>query len=237
MKRYYYSEPIATFIQQRSAEIVGELVCHSTSVEQPQRDAWLEEISILKNLLERYRGHGKIYFEYSVPRLGKRIDVVALIGPVIFVLEFKVYEKLFTSFALDQVWDYALDLKNFHEPSHDQYIAPILVATKFGGVLPSAPSAPARDKLMPPIRATPASLADAIAGVLQIARAAPIDPTQWESGRYCPTPTIVEAAMALYNGHSVDEISRSDELAKGRHERVAIDRRLEVRGQRGRRGR
>jgi len=213
MKRYYYSEPIATFIQQRSAEIVGELVCHSTSVEQPQRDAWLEEISILKNLLERYRGHGKIYFEYSVPRLGKRIDVVALIGPVIFVLEFKVYEKLFTSFALDQVWDYALDLKNFHEPSHDQYIAPILVATKFGGVLPSAPSAPAKDKLMPPIRATPASLADAIAGVLQIARAAPIDPTQWESGRYCPTPTIVEAAMALYNGHSVDEISRSDASA------------------------
>src|SRR6267154_1174079 len=213
MKRYYYSEPIATFIQQRSAEIVGELVCHSASVEQPQRDAWLEEISILKNLLEPYRGHGKIYFEYSVPRLGKRIDVVALIGPVIFVLEFKVYEKLFTSFALDQVWDYALDLKNFHEPSHDQYIAPILVATKFGGVLPSAPSAPARDKLVPPIRATPASLPDAIAGVLQIARAAPIDPTQWESGRYCPTPTIVEAAMALYNGHSVDEISRSDASA------------------------
>ncbi len=35
----------------------------------------------------------------------------------------------------------------------------------------------------------------------------------WENGRYCPTPTIIEAAMALYNGHSVSEISRSDASA------------------------
>ena len=213
MKRYYYSEPIATFIQQASSEILGELVRHSTKVEQPQRDAWLEEISILKNVLEPYRGHGKVYFEYSVPRLGKRIDVAVVIDAVIFVMEFKVYEELFTSYALDQVWDYALDLKNFHESSHNEYIAPVLIATEFGGVLPSTPSAPAADKLLPPIKATPASLSDAIAWVLQVARTTPVDPAQWESGRYCPTPTIVEAAMALYNGHSVAEISRSDASA------------------------
>ena len=36
---------------------------------------------------------------------------------------------------------------------------------------------------------------------------------EWEFGRYQPTPTIIEAAMALYNNHSVDEISRSDASA------------------------
>lgn len=208
--RHYYSEPIARFIQQPSSEILGELVRHSIRVEQPQRDAWLEEISILKSVLEPYRGHGKVYFEYSVPRLGKRIDVVSLIGPVIFVLEFKVYEERFTPSALDQVWDYALDLKNFHEPSHDEYIAPILIATKFSGVLTNNIGVPAHDKLMPPIKASPQSLGDAILAVLRLASGAPIDPAQWESGRYCPTPTIVEAATALYNGHSVNEISRGD---------------------------
>ena len=40
-----------------------------------------------------------------------------------------------------------------------------------------------------------------------------INRTQWEQGRYCPTPTIIEAAMALYNNHSVQEISRSDASA------------------------
>jgi hypothetical protein len=37
-----------------------------------------------------------------------------------------------------------------------------------------------------------------------------IDAQEWERGRYRPTPTIIEAAQALYRGHSVDEISRSE---------------------------
>jgi hypothetical protein len=97
-------------------------------VEQTQRDAWLEEVRILRSILLPF--HGAIYFEYSIPRMGQRIDVVILIGPAIFVLEFKVGEEEFTSQALDQVCDYALDLKNFHETSHEPYIAPILIATK-----------------------------------------------------------------------------------------------------------
>ncbi|MFL6437119.1 MAG: DUF2075 domain-containing protein [Terriglobales bacterium] len=213
MTRYYYSEPIAKFIEQSANEILGELVQGSTTVEQPQRDAWLEEISILKDVLQPYREQGKVYFEYSIPRLGKRIDVVVLIGPVVFVLEFKVHEEVFTSYALDQVWDYALDLKNFHEASHNEYIAPILIATKASSALPSSPNAPAPDKLLAPIKATPESLPRVIAEVLRLTEGAAIDPVQWESARYCPTPTIVEAAIALYSRHSVAEISRSDAAA------------------------
>ena len=62
--------------------------------------------------------------------MGRRIDVVLVIGPVIFAVEFKVGEKTFDRSAIDQVWDYGLDLKNFHEASHDASIVPILIATE-----------------------------------------------------------------------------------------------------------
>jgi hypothetical protein len=56
-------------------------------------------------------------------------------------------------------------------------------------------------------------LSQVIANVLRFCEGSDIDQTQWESGRYQPTPTIIEAAMALYSGHSVKEIARSDASA------------------------
>ena len=156
---------------------------------------------------------GEILFEYSIPRMGKRIDVVLLIKHVIFVLEFKVGEKEFTSYAIDQVYDYALDLKYFHEPSHEQYIAPILIATKAKNSPPFNVSSPQNDKLLAPIKSNVESLEKVIDKVLSDTEGKAIDPAQWKDGKYCPTPTIVEAALALYKGHSVKDISRSDASA------------------------
>jgi len=156
---------------------------------------------------------GSIFFEYSIPRMGRRIDVVLLIGSTIFVLEFKVGEKEFTSNAIDQTWDYALDLKNFHETSHDQYIAPILIATKSTIDTAFVAATPQNDKLLLPIKCDVDSLQSVIEGVLNFADGEPINSSVWQTGRYCPTPTIIEAAMALYNGHSVHDISRSDASA------------------------
>ena len=82
--------------------------------------------SYLKASLSNYIG--KIYFEYSVPRIGQRIDVLLIIESAIFVLEFKIGERKYPSYAVDQVTDYALDLKNFHETSHDKFIIPMLNA-------------------------------------------------------------------------------------------------------------
>lgn len=108
MQRAYYSDPIAAFLDKTENEILGGLERNiAFRVEAAQRDAWLAQIAILKTALAPYRGSGKVYFEYSIPRLGRRIDVVALLGPAVFVLEFKVGEKEFTSHAIDQVWDYA----------------------------------------------------------------------------------------------------------------------------------
>lgn len=212
MNRAYYSSSIKDFLDTTSETILGQLAKHNTfTLEHNQRDAWLEEISILRNTLCKLQG--KVYFEFSIPRMGQRIDVLLLIGSVIFVLEFKVGEKIFTSYAFDQVLDYALDLKNFHETSHDQFIAPILIATK----APYAPyeivSTPQKDKLLFPIKCNSSMLSDVIECVLNFCDDKSIDQLKWENGRYSPTPTIVEAAMALYNGHSVKEISRNDASA------------------------
>lgn len=212
MNRAYYSDSISNFLNSPDQEILAKLALNNEfSLEMTQRDAWLAEIRILKELLAPYPG--EIYFEFSVPRMGKRIDAVLLIGPVIFVLEFKIGEKDFNSSAINQVWDYALDLKNFHETSFDHYIAPILVATEAKNIVRVVPKIPQNDKLFYPLRANTKTLNQVIEDVLSFADGGPIDPQVWEQGRYSPTPTIIEAAMALYKGHSVSEISRSDASA------------------------
>jgi hypothetical protein len=206
MKRQYYSDIISDFLKRNNDEIIGILAQgNGFNVEQTQLDAWLEEIHILKNVLQTYEG--SIYFEYSIPRMGKRIDVVLIIGSVIFVLEFKIGEKEFPSYAIDQVWDYALDLKNFHETSHDHFIAPILIATRAKSAQKFVPLTPHNDKLLLPIKCDVLSLSESIANVLKFSNGAAIDTQHWQSGRYQPTPTIIEAAMALYNGHTVEDIS------------------------------
>ena len=212
MKREYYSDSIANFLNTSSEEILGKLASKNEfSLEQTQRDAWLEEIDILRTVLSPFRGY--IYFEYSIPRMGQRVDVVVLIGPVIFVLEFKIGEKEFPLHSIEQVWDYALDLKNFHETSHNHFIAPILIATKAKSTHSVVATTPQNDKLLFPIKSSVDSLTEVIQRVLLFAEGEEIEHSQWESGRYRPTPTIIEAAMALYNRHSVDDISRSDASA------------------------
>jgi hypothetical protein len=211
MKRYYYGDPIAEFLRKESDLILGALVASNEfPLEMTQRDAWLGQIELLKSALAPFGTSGHVYFEYSIPRLGRRIDVVAIIQGVIFVLEFKVNESEFSLSALDQVCDYALDLKNFHETSHDLPIAPVLIATEA-----TASSLPIEviayhDKVLIPIKTNRTDLSKVLDTVIKHIPGNRILASQWESGRYCPTPTIIEAATSLYRGHSVEEISRSD---------------------------
>ena len=183
------------------------------AIEATQRDAWLAQIHILRNSLKPYRGRGKVYFEFAVPRLGKRIDVVLLIDHVVFILEFKVGEAEFNSSAIDQVWDYALDLKNFHETTHDKPVVPLLIATRAKSEIAIIATNLQNDSVLEPIRSAPSDLNQVIDQVLAFFFGPRIDPISWESGRYHPTPTIIEAAMALYGGHSVADISRNDATA------------------------
>lgn len=212
MKRAYYDDSITNFLITSPEEIIGKIALKNEfPLEQTQKDAWLAEIIILKAVLPPYIG--SVYFEYSIPRMGQRIDVIILIGSVIFILEFKIGEKEYSSYAIDQVMDYALDLKNFHESSHEQFIAPILIATKAKSIYSIVATTPQNDKLLLPIKSNIGLLNKVIEDVLYFSEGKEINRTQWEQGRYCPTPTIIEAAMALYNNHSVEDISRSDASA------------------------
>lgn len=213
MKRHYFSESIHAFCSLSVEEIIGILILNNEfSSERTQTEAWKRQIEILQPLLIGF--NGSIFFEYSIPRMGKRIDVVLIIDNVIFILEFKVGEKEFMQAAIDQVWDYSLDLKNFHETSVSHLIAPVLVATKAKEVLISIATTNHSDNLLFPIKANANNLLHTINAVLEYSDGENIDSDKWVLGRYSPTPTIIEAAMALYNGHTVSDISRSDATAQ-----------------------
>ena len=212
MNRSFYSNTISNFLSSSTDEIIGKIALENEFIlEHNQKGAWTEEINILKKILIPYKG--KIYFEYSIPRIGQRIDVLLIINSVIFVLEFKVGEKSYTSYAIDQVTDYALDLKNFHETSHDKYIAPILISTKAKDSLSLIEFNVDDDKLFLPIKSTPNLLGQIITQILHLCQGESIEIEKWELGKYQPTPSIVEAAMALYNHHTVKELTRTDASA------------------------
>ncbi|MDO6522911.1 DUF2075 domain-containing protein [Shimia thalassica] len=213
MKNAYYSASIIEFLATSDDAVLGELTrAHHHALEHEQRNAWLGQITILKNQLAQDTS-GHIFFEFSIPRMGKRADVLIVRYGMVFVVEFKVGSSSFDSYAIDQVHDYALDLKNFHLGCHNLPILPILVATR-AETVPIAASW-ADDLVAAPVLAGVQSLNAALAlGGPQEACKDDVDVGAWCAAGYRPTPTIIEAAEALYRSHAVEEISRSDAGAK-----------------------
>ncbi len=208
MNRAYYAAPVPKFLNDTPNQILGALAKgHAFALEDLQRNAWTSQIEILKNQLVMHK-NGYLLFEYAIPRMGKRVDVILLLAGIVFVIEFKVGETKYHHHALDQVMDYALDLKNFHGLSHDCPIVPILVASEAKDS--SFTLTPFDDLVFSPVRCNRKSLSQAISYCLQQVQTTSFDFLNWVEAPYKPTPTIVEAAQALYQGHSVEEISRSD---------------------------
>jgi hypothetical protein len=214
VSRAYYAETVSGFLVSHPDQILGVLTAAATfSIDLAQRDAWREQVRVLQSALAGFGGKSHIYFEYSVPRLGKRIDAVVILHHVVFVIEFKVGERSFTRSAIEQVWDYALDLKNFHETTHHETVVPILVPTLAGRVDLQIETSAHGDQLLAPVRASSAQLGDVFSKVLSLSQAQHIVAENWNAGRYSPTPTIIEAARALYANHGVADISRNDAKA------------------------
>ncbi|MBK8858263.1 MAG: DUF2075 domain-containing protein [Opitutaceae bacterium] len=172
-----------------------------------QKEAWIEQIAFLQNNLEGLSG--TLFLEFNIPRMGSRVDTVLLIGPVVFIVEFKVGEAAFDRAAVDQVWDYALDLKNFHEASHHVSLVPILIATE---AKESAPIklTPDKDGVYRPLQIHPGGFRIAIESAMRLIQGETLDQSHWAQAAYKPTPTIVEAARALYAHHGVQAIKAFD---------------------------
>lgn len=213
MLNYYYADDFSNFIQKLPETIIGEIsfnsrLGHITT----ELYAWEYQIKILKEILVNKKGH--LFFEFSIPRMGKRIDCLLVIRNIVFVIEFKVGEKEFITQNIEQVWDYALDLKNFHKPSHNLILVPILVATHSKQTSLEIFTSSHNDNLVNPLKSNAKNLGVLISEVLNFYGGDDeINALEYVRGSYSPTPNIIEAAISLYNNHNVQEITRSDAAA------------------------
>jgi len=209
--RSYYHATVQDFLQASADEVFGTLCTnHRFALEEAQKTAWQAEI---RQLAETLKDHidGHIFFEFEIPRIGRRADIILVSHGVIFVVEYKVGGTKYDRGAIDQVMDYALDLKNFHLGSHDAAIIPVLVATEAPDR--TSPCVFDHDDIANVQLTNKRSLGDLFFTLLAAEKRKPIDATSWASSPYHPTPTIVEAAQALYRGHKVTEIARADASA------------------------
>lgn len=205
----YYQTSLQDFLAADEGAILSALsMQHGFALEHQQKHAWQGRIRLLQRLLPMTL-RGWIYFEFSIPRMGKRADVVLITGGIVFVIEFKVGSQSLNNCAIEQANDYALDLKNFHLGSHNAPIVPILIPT--AAPCQSMPAIKwAADQVAEPLCISPEELPQAIEVAVTQCVALPIGPISWSQAGYQPIPTIVEAALALYRQNDVKEITRSE---------------------------
>ena len=208
MQRSYYSARIREFLDEKPETLLGKLmVSDEFSTTDLQKNAWRKEIDILQDQLRSVE-NGDIAFEYTIPRMGHRIDVVCIIRGLIFLLEFKVGDSEYRKSTADQVMDYALDLKYFHELSADRYIIPISIPTEAPSVCNEVSFM--EDKISNVLKCMKDNIGLTINSVLSSVQDQDLSIADWINSRYAPTPTIIEAAQAMYRNHSVKDISRND---------------------------
>jgi hypothetical protein len=242
----FYADSVAAFLRASDDEVYAPLAGpHGYTLAPEQLSAWRLQLPLLRDALADFTAHHAaepanlaapapwIHLEFDIPRLGRRVDAVLVTSTAVIPIEFKVGAKKFQQLDYEQAWDYGLDLKNFHAPSHAAAIFPILCATE-------APKSdrrwkpPHADGVRPPVSCNAESLGKAIAlalGEEKVSatiftqdRATPqsatkmvadtfsgaLTPSAWGTGSYSPTPTIIEAARSLYARHTVHDITRSD---------------------------
>lgn len=203
----YYEDSINKFLKKDIDGILGIISGNNSSAETKiqQKNTWIEEINILKRELNGF--DGRVIFEYTIPRMGKRVDNIILHNNIVFVLEFKCGSEKYNSADYDQVYDYALDLKNFHKEIFDKLIVPVLIAT-------DAPSKDnnfiVKENIMKPLECNSNGIRKLILQVSSKYNIPKFSYDNWINSEYLPTPTIVEAAQALYTGHNVEDITRND---------------------------
>jgi hypothetical protein len=206
--RSYYSAEISDFLKTDNSSIFADICdAHNYVINDQTKNAWKAQITILKDVLSSLN-FGKVYFEFAIPRMGKRVDNIIIINDLVIVVEFKVGDTEYHKYAVDQVMDYCLDLQNFHEGSHNVKLVPLLIATK---AIEIENKIELIFNIYNPIKSTLSNLKVVLNNIIKESNINNIiNIGNWENSIYKPTPTIIEASQALYSGHTVNEISRSD---------------------------
>ena len=207
--RFAYKAKVNQFLVSQEDEILGQLTSQHKfrQLEQQQINSWRRQIRELKQTLVSFPD-ATLLLEFEIPRIGKRVDAILILSGSILVLEYKVGAKTYDAISIDQAYDYALDLKNFHKASHHLTIVPILIATD--AISKNTALVIGIDGIASPILANSDNLLTVLNLISTALPKVELDADAWINSTYHPTPTIVEAAQALYKGHKVEEISRSD---------------------------
>ena len=150
-------------------------------------------------------------FEYTIPRIGSRIDNVLIYKGIIFLLEFKVGANEYPRHGIDQAMDYALYLSCFHKQSHNRLLVPILICTEANEKFKEISEA--KSNILDIILCNQHNIGKYISLVCEKYDRYSFDPQIWIDSEYMPTPTIIEAARTLYSKHNVEDISRNDASA------------------------
>ncbi len=216
----FYSNTIEGFINDDSQHIVGSLATQSGlagfyQLLHTQTLSWGEEINILKSSLAKAIADNPqiakfgILLEYPIARREKRIDVVIIANSTIIVIEFKVGKSEYSNVDKEQLTDYCLDIRDFHFESRGEIIVPLLFATSGNHV--ESLFVENSDKVKDIVFVNANNFADNLTAILNKydSLIKTLDLNKWNESDYSPTPTIIEAARALYSGKSVVEISRS----------------------------
>lgn len=211
-RRPYYFNSITNFILEDDEFVLGQLLINDEyETTDLQKMAWRSEIQILKEQLVEF-SQGDIIFEYTIPRMGHRVDVICIIEGIIFLLEFKVGDKEYKKTTKDQVIDYALDLKYFHDKSRARYLVPINVSTKAAEKQNEYYCM--ADNIYNTLFCNEDNIGSIIRKTISKINDTSLSALEWINSRYAPTPTIIEAAQVLYRKHGVEDISRNDAGAK-----------------------
>jgi hypothetical protein len=100
VKRAYFDSAADKIALTPSQEILGALAANLPFALEPmQRDAWNFEIEHLKKLAPELSG-AHFFFEFMIPRMGRRADVVLIYKGIIFVLEYKWAPRPMTGMPL-----------------------------------------------------------------------------------------------------------------------------------------
>ncbi len=219
MNQAYYQDSLESFLQIKDEAIVGRLNLAGTAFANQwtiTTRSWESSISILKESfrelikLNPFATKWHVFLEYEIPRLAKRIDAIILADEIIFVIEFKFERNYFELADVRQAEDYALDLSDFHLQSRGKIIIPILLAPDAKHIH-QEPNRNHAINVLPCIKANSVNLSALINNYylsFHNIQTEKINPIEWEQSEYQPTPTIVQAAKALFEGQQVENITK-----------------------------
>jgi Uncharacterized conserved protein (DUF2075). len=217
MRPAYYRNSIEGFLKEDENSILGKLSFENSRFVQQWTIgtvSWNDCIKLLKSsfnkLIEANKNASNwhLLLEYEIPRLASRIDAVIIANDIILVIEFKMDRKTYEAADIRQAEDYALDLTDFHLESRNKPIIPILLA-------PLAPNKNQQiikhSNVSNCLLTNQDNLHSIILEAYKVNHYSDIqiDLDIWENSEYKPTPTIVQAAKALFAGQKVEDISNS----------------------------